>query len=150
MKYKIFKKIGILLIMCAIVGIVSVCAVDATWVGHCGKYFQTGDYLCTVEAGVKVNGTPYNYNAFSWTKFRDLGWNINHDDWTTMLRELANQGYCECIYYKNKKEVVYKFNNKSMAPGEYYAKYFEYSLGPDMRYDIRVKISVNNGKTSWW
>jgi len=144
-----FKKMLIaLLIGLAIVGMVSVNAVDATWVAHRGKYFKTGDYLATAEA--EVGGKWYQLNQGSgfWTQEKDCGlYTLLPDEWTDVLRELEKKGYCNCIYYNGKKKTVYVFTNKTMAPGEYYEKYFETCWA---RPDYRVRISVNNDKTSWF
>jgi len=145
-----FKKVIItLLISLAICGMTMSC-VDATWVAHRGKYFKTGDILSTCSNGYYLTEEGYKYyknNPDDWTQAKDsTSWGVNDDDWADMLRDLAEKGYCHCINYDGKGDLIYVFDNKTMAPGEYYEKYIKYTWGPD----IRVRISVNNGKTSGW
>jgi len=76
------------------------------------------------------------------------GYTLYADEWTDLLRELADLGYCHCIYYNGKHAVIYVFDNKTMEPGKYHEKY--YDIANMYRPDYRVRISVNNGKTSGW
>jgi hypothetical protein len=135
-----FKKVIMTLLIClAICGMSMSCA-SATWVAHCGKYFGTGDYWATTGHG------DYEDNSNAWDQSDEWWWSVNAEDITDMCRDLADMGYCHCVYYDGKKKVVYVFDNKSMAPGEYYEKYITYDNGPN----FRVRISVNNGRTSWF
>jgi len=150
MKYKIFKKIGVLLIICAIVGMFGINAVSADWVAHRGRYFKTDDYVTNGYVyGLDGRNYSRNINPSDWGQANDFtDWNINDGDWRSILSDLYHKGYGRFIYNENvrgKTLFVWKFYNKTMASGDYY-EYNISSSGPD----FIVRLSVNNNKTSGW
>jgi len=139
-----FKKILMtLLIMLAICGMTMNCA-SATSVAHRGKCFNEGDYLCTCKGKPKT-GNPYIYNGHSWDSLSDYkNRDLDDEQWTDMLRDLADEGYCKCICYVDKTQVIYVFGSKVM-PEKYKEWYWKYTC-----LDFRVRISVNNGNTKFF
>jgi hypothetical protein len=164
-----FKKVIItLLISLAICGTLG--TTSATWVAHDGVYFKEGDYVSTAQLWTTVGEKTYFYgkrDVFSpkpqqwktigsktyvynadktvFDQYEYSPWSPHDIDWDYMLSYLAKEGYCFCIYYKDKNNVIYVFTDKVM-PYKYYERYIKSSPGPD----YRVRISVNNNFTKNW
>jgi len=133
--------------MCAIVGMFGVSAVDATWVAHRGKNFGNQEYLSTCYWDTVVDGHVYKNNVDDWDQATDsTDWGLNDEDWTDICRDLAAEGYCECIYYNGKDATIFLFNDKAMPLGKYQEWTIHYSCGPD----FRVRLSVNNDVFKWF